>query len=327
MIEIISDSTLVLYQSASRHQRSVILMPQNERNRFWSTKVKIIDMEKLLTMQYIEGEIEKLDNIHIFSPQSMERILNNDIRHHHSKHELVVFYSESTQIFCDNTMIRSHGYTAFFCPASIEHHQLNHHAGMYKRFFVQFPTDFLDPESVAQNLDHFFCCILQPEHIECIQPYIDLLLKSGSEPDDIWNTITQKHLLILIFNMIAKFMTTDPITAIAQKEDRILYKVCSYICHHFNEKITLDHLAELSFTSRATLTKRFRQVIGCSITEYIRHVRINYAIQYLINGYTVNETAEKCGFCDAAYFIRVFQQITRKRPNEYKNPKTKKKEL
>ena len=281
-------------------------------------------MEKQLIMNYIEGDVKTLDNISVFSQENMVKMVNKHLHHNHRNHELVIFFSQSAQIFCENTLIRTCGYTAFFCPASVEHYQLNHHTGLYKRFYVQFPSDFLEPESVAQNLDHYFCCSLKSEHMENIQPYIDLLIKSDTDPNDRWRNINQKYLLILLFNKISRYMTTDSVAAITQKEDQQLYKVCSYIYQHYNEKITLDMLAELTFTSRATLTKRFRQIMGYSITEYIRQVRINYAIQYLVNGYTVNETAEKCGFCDAAYFIRVFQQITKKKPKDYKNPKTKK---
>lgn len=275
-------------------------------------------MEKLLEMEYVDGFAEDLSDIPVLTPTSMNTIANNGFHHNHPRHELVVFWTQSVHIFCKGTFIRSSGYTAFFCPAGIAHAQLNHPTGLYKRFYVQFPTDFLRTESIEQNLHDIFCCSLKSEQMENIRPYIDLLLKSDDAPEDKWKFNKQRYLLSLLFNELFCYVNKESESLIIKKEDNMIFNVCSYIHQHYQEKITLDTLADYSFTSRATLTKRFREVMGSSITDYILQVRIHYAIQYLNNGYSVYEAAEKCGFYDTAHFNKMCRKLNGKTPGAFK---------
>jgi AraC-like DNA-binding protein len=279
--------------------------------------VSEVPMEKQISVEYVEGSAEEL--VPELSQEYIGKIISKQVGHKHTEHELVIFWTQSVQIFINDTIIRSAGYNVLFAPACLEHYQVNHPTGVYKRFLIQFSEDFLEPELVDQNLKEFFYCSLTQEQMETIQTYIDLMLKSSEMYNhDKWSQKEQKYLLVLLFNEISRCMKNVSDSPVVVNKDQLIYDVCSYIHQHFDEKITLDTLAGIHFTSRATLTKRFRKSMGVSITEYIRQVRIDYATQYLANDYSVNETAEKCGFYDTAYFIKVFRQITGRNPTEYK---------
>ena len=293
-------------------------MQVNDEKRTEANQINDLE-NRLLDMGYVEGDIEDLYNVSVYNFTYLNSVANNITIHSHEKHELVIFWSQSVRLFCDDTIIHSSGYNAYFCPAGHEHYQMNQPTGFYKRFYVQFPVSFLAPNEVEQNLNVFFFCPLQEEDISEIQPYIDLLLKTGEAQESKWNQNAQKHLLILLFNEFARRFQerTEPTKTTTQKRERRIFTICSFIHQHYSEKITIEQLAELASVSKTTLTQQFREVLGISIIEYVRKVRVTYAMQYIANGYSVSETALLCGFCDAAYFIRVFRSITGITPKEY----------
>ncbi len=52
--------------------------------------------------------------------------------------------------------------------------------------------------------------------------------------------------------------------------------------------------------------------------SYISRVRMEKAIQYMEQGISLTDIAERVGYDDYSYFNRVFRKITGKGPREYK---------
>ena len=66
------------------------------------------------------------------------------------------------------------------------------------------------------------------------------------------------------------------------------------------------------------LSKKFKNVSGTGITEYIAYVRImNAELLLRQNKYTISEIAFKCGFNDSNYFSTVFKRIKGISPLKY----------
>ena len=241
--------------------------------------------------------------------------------HVHTGHELVICYTPSAIVFSGNSVVRASGYMAIFYPSGEAHLQLNQPNSPYKRFLVEYPADFLNGIlPVSQNPQQFFCLPLQPEAMQTLQPYMDLLLKTVQEPEDMWKENRQKYLIALLQNELSGYMRENswaPSVGVQGKEQQI-YSICIYIQRNYREKFSLESLAERHFISRATLSRQFRNVLGMSVNDYIRRVRISYAVQYLKQGYSVQETADLCGFSDAGYFIKVFEQICGTTPANYR---------
>ena len=92
-----------------------------------------------------------------------------------------------------------------------------------------------------------------------------------------------------------------------------------YLDTHYQEKITLDLLADTFFTSKYTLSRAFKEQMGTSIINYLLVVRITHAKQLLrFTDMTVEEIGYSCGITPLYYFSRMFKQIEGVSPLEYR---------
>ena len=83
--------------------------------------------------------------------------------------------------------------------------------------------------------------------------------------------------------------------------------VIRYIEAHFNEKITIEQMAESLGLSATYLSVRFKKEVGMGIHAYLNEYRVMRAIA-LLRTHTVAETCFACGFCDSSHFIATFKR-------------------
>lgn len=93
-----------------------------------------------------------------------------------------------------------------------------------------------------------------------------------------------------------------------------------YIHDHFQESLTLDHLASLCYMSQSYLSRVFKKQIAMSPMKYLSLVRIEKSKEFLHREkLSVRSAAFRVGFEDYHYFCRVFKKITGITPSEYKD--------
>jgi len=94
--------------------------------------------------------------------------------------------------------------------------------------------------------------------------------------------------------------------------------VQSYIQMHYQEKLTLSHLAQIHNVSVTQLKRRFRAEAGSGVIEYLTDVRIRAAKRFIReNNLSMSQIAEAVGFGNIHYFSTVFKKQTGIAPTEY----------
>ena len=110
------------------------------------------------------------------------------------------------------------------------------------------------------------------------------------------------------------------------ERDRIIYHnvtrllpVIDYIAEHFEEKIYVDRLAEIINVTSDYFIKMFKDSIGKTPIDYINGLRVNKAMQYLVEtDMPMSDISDKIGFCNANYFHKIFKQYTDTSPLAYR---------
>ena len=76
----------------------------------------------------------------------------------------------------------------------------------------------------------------------------------------------------------------------------------TYVRFHFDQKLTIDMLAEQAHMSRSSFIRHFQSIYHCSPMEYVRSVRIKHA-KSLIKTSSASKTAiaQRCGFYDVSH--------------------------
>ncbi len=102
--------------------------------------------------------------------------------------------------------------------------------------------------------------------------------------------------------------------------DADIRKVQDYIEQHYDDKITIDALANLISTGRRTFERRFKEATNNTPVEYIQRVRIEAAkISFEASRKNVSEIMFDVGYTDTKAFRDVFKKITGLSPIEYRN--------
>jgi len=103
-------------------------------------------------------------------------------------------------------------------------------------------------------------------------------------------------------------------------EDDTVKKAQEYIEKNFEEKITVDQLADLFAVGRRSLERRFKKATCNTVTEYIQRVKIEAAKKDLETGRkNINEVMYDVGYSDVKAFRTIFKKLTGLSPVEYRN--------
>lgn len=98
-----------------------------------------------------------------------------------------------------------------------------------------------------------------------------------------------------------------------------LVELKKYIDEHYQEKLSLESLANRFYINKNYLTKIFKEEYGVTVNVYICQVRITKAKSLLrFTQMTVEEIAYEVGFPDQNYFSRVFKRVEGTTPGQYR---------
>lgn len=107
---------------------------------------------------------------------------------------------------------------------------------------------------------------------------------------------------------------------------RNLQEIKDYLDLHYQDKITLDDLAETFYINKFYLTRIFHEQFGMTINHYLLQVRITHAKQLLrFTGLPIEKIAHECGMSDSNYFTRMFKKVEGMAPGEFRKHWTGKK--
>jgi transcriptional regulator GlxA family with amidase domain len=105
-----------------------------------------------------------------------------------------------------------------------------------------------------------------------------------------------------------------------EHEDESIRKAQEFIETNFQEKITVDQLANMLAIGRRNLERRFKKATSNSVIEYMQRVKIEAAKKSLeTSRENINEVMYKVGYTDTKAFRSAFKRITGLSPINYRN--------
>jgi transcriptional regulator GlxA family with amidase domain len=102
-------------------------------------------------------------------------------------------------------------------------------------------------------------------------------------------------------------------------DDSEIKQAQEHIESNFQEKITVDELADKYNIGRRTFERRFKKATHNSVVEYMQRVKIEAAKKQLeVGRSSVNEVMYDVGYTDIKAFRDVFKKITGMSPIDYR---------
>ncbi|HMK05570.1 MAG TPA: helix-turn-helix domain-containing protein [Ferruginibacter sp.] len=105
-----------------------------------------------------------------------------------------------------------------------------------------------------------------------------------------------------------------------EHEDTSILKAQEFIETNYQEKITVDELADKFAIGRRSFERRFRKATNNTVVEYMQRVKIEAAKRsFESSRKNINEVMFDVGYTDTKAFRTVFKKITGLTPIEYRN--------
>jgi len=102
--------------------------------------------------------------------------------------------------------------------------------------------------------------------------------------------------------------------------DEDIKGVQDFIEDNYQEKITIEQLADMCATGRRSFERRFKKATNNTIVEYLQRVKVEAAKRAFENSRkNVNEVMYDVGYTDTKAFRDVFKKVTGLTPVEYRN--------
>ena len=131
--------------------------------------------------------------------------------------------------------------------------------------------------------------------------------------------IHQKFVEFLILLFVKSGLNVYSNEAELSDMEKKVYAVTGFIHAHYPEALSLDSLAEEFSISPSYLSRRFKQVTGFSVTDYIQMTRIRNVQALLVNTrIPITEVSAPCGFNCFSQFNRVFRKHIGMSPSLYR---------
>lgn len=104
-----------------------------------------------------------------------------------------------------------------------------------------------------------------------------------------------------------------------QPKHRKVDEVASYIIGHYDNRLSLEMIADHFYVNKCYLSRIFKEVSGFTVNEYINMIRIRRARELLSgSSMSITEVSESVGYENITYFERVFNQYTQTSPSRYR---------
>ena len=99
-----------------------------------------------------------------------------------------------------------------------------------------------------------------------------------------------------------------------------LSKARDFLNERFQEPLTLAGVAEFAGVHPVSLARAFRRTHHCTVGEYVRKLRIEFACQKLTaSDASLVEIAFSAGFSEHSHLCRTFKRLTGLTPSEYRS--------
>lgn len=254
-----------------------------------------------------------------------DEVVSRPVFHTHDFCEIYYSVSGGNQV-----SIGGRSYTAasgdVFVIAPGERHRITGQAPQHYERFVAFasaafiqnassPEEDLEPIFLRHAGD--FCHRLSLGGAD--RGRLELLLQRFSQIGGFGSRLMEAAAFLELLAMLGELYTRqqEGIRAPEARHSPIAPQLMRYIDERIGEPLPLSQIASAFYISDSYACRIFKEEYGITINKYIQNRRMSLAKSLLIQGHTVAETCERCGYNDYSHFIKAFTRSVGVSPKRY----------
>ena len=235
--------------------------------------------------------------------------------HYHDYFELYYleegerFHIIQDQLYCIHP-----GEFLIFSPY-VMHHSYGQENVPFKRLLVYFAREEVDSRPLLKVLEQG-TGVYKPDQREkqVVHRMLDDLLKEQDEPQAYHEDYIHTLLNMALLTIARKIQT--PVKP--EKRNRIT-DVISYIHKNYQEDISIDQLAQMSYVSPYYLCREFKRYTNSTIIQYVNVTRVmNAQRMFMETDKNITEISRDTGFSNITHFNRVFKSVMGMTPSNFR---------
>ncbi|EET58691.1 transcriptional regulator, AraC family [Marvinbryantia formatexigens DSM 14469] len=201
---------------------------------------------------------------------------------------------------------------------------------MHERIVFSIYPDYLKELSTPEtDLNYCFSCrpenlghkiSLSDEEQKRFRYYVHKLSSIQGYGSDLLEKAVFLELMVYLNHCFSRYAGQNAASKEPEKPEGYhaqVDQILAYIHQNIGQPLAIETLAEHFFLSPSYLCRIFKSTTGTTINKYITAKRITLAKSLLMEGHTVSETAELCGFNDYSNFLKAFTKAVGISPKKY----------
>lgn len=148
--------------------------------------------------------------------------------------------------------------------------------------------------------------------------YIRDIVREVTEKKIGWEASARSLLIYVIIHTLREVCSSEPSVDSAPFSQQII----NFVNNNYMRSIKICDAFPAEHYSVSYLSKRFKQEMGVTFSEYLKHVRIDASCRLLVHtDRSVMDIAVAVGYRDTTFFHNTFREIMRLSPSEYRRRK------
>ena len=186
------------------------------------------------------------------------------------------------------------------------------------RFNRRMEEKYINPFLYDSNTDVLFLNRSEEWHTDAIRTITDIF-HAVTEQSTCFELIAQSKFFYLWSLLYANTIGEHGCEPIETDPMNPLKTMISFIQDNYQDKVTLNDVAEAGMMCQSKCCRLFRETVKQSPIEFLQNYRIQKGIDLLEHSsLSITEIALECGFHGASYFTETFRKINGITPKEYR---------
>ncbi|MFZ4451581.1 helix-turn-helix domain-containing protein [Salibacterium aidingense] len=249
--------------------------------------------------------------------------------HLHDWCEVIYIHEGSSIFFIDQTFYELKKGDLILVPPNVIHRSILESNAIVTSTALY----FLPTSSIHETINHMilmelflkakkkktFRHSLGPEEQRIVEKYLSNIHKEKKEMNEFWEEAAFTEIIQLMIRL------NRWLDASASKVEKIptnfvwMKRVLDYVEEHLSENIRLEELASEACLSPVYFSKKFKQTVGITVSDFLVKKRLLKAKELLKESDdSIQSIAERSGYQSMPHFYRSFKKEVGQTPSKYR---------
>ncbi len=262
------------------------------------------------------------DNAVVLDYYNTERAHTMPTMHYHPYYEIYILISGKRKYFFRNKIIELYPHDILIIKPNDPHRAIPIEDIPYERYIINIdPSLFSQIEKYNKTIKEIFkkgVLHLDDSAFPRLFDTIGCIEKEQKEEKENHTYSIRNYIERILMDLLL-YDKNIPRANQFQKNDARLQEALDYIVSNYEQNITIETCAKISYMSKSNFARIFHDVIGTNFKEYVNSVRIKKASEFLSEtDMSVSEISEKVGYDSTSYFCSIFKKHMNISPKDYR---------